>query len=103
MRRILSVVTVLFLCEPVRPQIARHGDIVKYIENPSPIEEYQLAPHVPNGFNPSGYFIRNFEVPGDWKGMKTILHFDSVKATNWVWIRPVNQDLKNMIPLARQS
>lgn len=43
-------------------------------------------PKVPVEFNPAGYYIREFEIPGSWKGRKVVLHFDGVKAGFWVWI-----------------
>ena len=43
-------------------------------------------PNVPLDFNPTGYYIREFEVPGSWEERKTILHFDGVKAAFWVWV-----------------
>ena len=43
-------------------------------------------PHVPVFFNPTGYYIREFEVPESWGNRKVILHFDGVKAGFWVWI-----------------
>ena len=46
-------------------------------------------PHVPVEFNPSAYYIREFEVPGSWKDRKVVLHFDGVKAGFWVWINGV--------------
>ena len=46
MRKILPVFTMLFLCGSVHPQITQYEDIVRYIENPSLVEENQLPPHV---------------------------------------------------------
>ncbi len=43
-------------------------------------------PHVPVAFNPTGYYIREFEVPDSWDGRKVVLHFDGVKAGFWVWV-----------------
>ncbi len=43
-------------------------------------------PHVPVEFNPSGYYIKEFEVPELWNGRKTVLHFDGVKAAFWLWV-----------------
>ncbi len=43
-------------------------------------------PHVPLDFNPTGYYVREFEIPPSWQGRKTVLHFDGVKAGFWVWI-----------------
>ncbi len=46
-------------------------------------------PHVPIEFNPSGYYIREFEVPESWVDRKVVLHFDGVKAGFWVWINGI--------------
>lgn len=43
-------------------------------------------PRVPVTFNPTGCYIREFEVPESWDGRKVVLHFDGVKAGFWVWI-----------------
>ena len=43
-------------------------------------------PMVPIDFNPSGFYIREFNIPEDWTGKKIILHFDGVKAAYWVWV-----------------
>lgn len=43
-------------------------------------------PHVPIDFNPTGYYIREFEVPESWGDRITLLHFDGVKAAFWVWV-----------------
>jgi beta-galactosidase len=43
-------------------------------------------PRVPVDFNPTGFYIREFNVPDDWNGRKMILHFDGVKAAYWVWV-----------------
>ncbi|MGW8314106.1 MAG: glycoside hydrolase family 2 TIM barrel-domain containing protein [Bacteroidales bacterium] len=43
-------------------------------------------PHVPVAFNPTGCYIREFEIPPSWDGRKVVLHFDGVKAGFWVWI-----------------
>ena len=46
-------------------------------------------PHVPVEFNPTGYYIKEFEIPGSWKDRKVVLHFDGVKAGYWVWINGI--------------
>jgi beta-galactosidase len=43
-------------------------------------------PRVPVTFNPTGCYIREFELPDSWDGRKVVLHFDGVKAGFWVWI-----------------
>jgi beta-galactosidase len=43
-------------------------------------------PNVPLEFNPTGCYIREFDIPADWQNRKIFLHFDGVKAAYWVWI-----------------
>ncbi len=56
-----------------------------YRNVPMEFEPYD-PPNVPIDFNPSGYYIREFNLPDSWEGRRTILHFDGVKAACWVWI-----------------
>lgn len=43
-------------------------------------------PKIPLEFNPTGYYIREFNVPESFSGRKTLLHFEGVKAAFWVWV-----------------
>jgi beta-galactosidase len=43
-------------------------------------------PNVPLEFNPTGSYIREFDIPSGWENRKIFLHFDGVKAACWVWI-----------------
>jgi beta-galactosidase len=43
-------------------------------------------PNVPLDFNPTGSYIRTFEIPSNWDGRKVFLHFEGVKTAFWVWI-----------------
>ena len=43
-------------------------------------------PRVPVTFNPTGCYIREFELPDSWDERKVVLHFDGVKAGFWLWI-----------------
>jgi beta-galactosidase len=36
--------------------------------------------------NPVGSYLRDFEVPADWKGMRVILHFGGVRSAMFVWV-----------------
>ncbi len=36
--------------------------------------------------NPVGSYIREFEVPTEWDGMRTILHFGGVRSAMFVWV-----------------
>lgn len=57
-------------------------------------------PRVPITFNPTGCYIREFELPDSWEGRKVVLHFDGVKAGFWVWIngKYVGFDKGSMTP-----
>ncbi len=43
-------------------------------------------PNVPLDFNPTGSYIRTFEIPSNWDGRKVFLNFEGVKTAFWVWI-----------------
>ena len=43
-------------------------------------------PNVPIEFNPTGCYIREFDMPQGWEDRKIFLHFDGVKAAFWVWV-----------------
>jgi beta-galactosidase len=36
--------------------------------------------------NPVGSYVRDFEVPVEWEGMRTILHFGGVRSAMFVWV-----------------
>lgn len=36
--------------------------------------------------NPVGSYLRTFEVPAEWKGMRVILHFGGVSSAMFVWV-----------------
>ena len=43
-------------------------------------------PNVPLDFNPTGSYVRSFEIPDQWDGRKVFIHFEGVKTAFWVWI-----------------
>ncbi len=43
-------------------------------------------PNVPLDFNPTGSYIRTFEVSSDWQDRQVFLHFEGVKTAFWLWI-----------------
>jgi beta-galactosidase len=43
-------------------------------------------PGVPEGFNPTGSYIRSFTLPRSWKGRRVLLHFEGVHSASYVWI-----------------
>ncbi|MZD08743.1 DUF4981 domain-containing protein, partial [Streptomyces sp. SID5785] len=48
-------------------------------------EEAQ-PPAAPTRYNPVGQYRRTFTVPRGWRGRRTFLHFEGVKAAHYVWI-----------------
>jgi beta-galactosidase len=43
-------------------------------------------PLVPDDDNPVGCYIREFDIPSDWKGQNVILHFGGVSSAFYVWL-----------------
>ncbi len=43
-------------------------------------------PRVPHDDNPVGCYKRSFDMPADWVGRRTILHFDGSTAGMYVWV-----------------
>ncbi|MBV6647202.1 MAG: beta galactosidase jelly roll domain-containing protein, partial [Cyclobacteriaceae bacterium] len=43
-------------------------------------------PLVPDHINPTGLYRTYFDVPNEWEERSTLLHFEGVKASFWVWI-----------------
>ncbi len=43
-------------------------------------------PKVGRLWQPVGSYRRTFEVPADWKGRETFLHFDGIMSAGYVWI-----------------
>lgn len=43
-------------------------------------------PNVPLDFNPTGSYIRTFEIPDEWDGRKVFLHFEGVKTFFQLWV-----------------
>jgi len=43
-------------------------------------------PLVPDHLNPTGIYIREFEIPTDWSDREIFIHFEGVKSAYWIWI-----------------
>lgn len=43
-------------------------------------------PRVPRHMNPTGTYIRYFELPPSWSGRRILLNFEGVQSAHWVWI-----------------
>jgi beta-galactosidase len=43
-------------------------------------------PHIPRDINPTGAYIRDFDVPADWDGRSTFLRFEGVTSAYFVWV-----------------
>lgn len=59
-----------------------------YLNVPYPWTGYEKPepPRVPKKFNPVGSYRRDFTVPGNWKGRRTLLSFQGVKSAFFVWV-----------------
>ncbi len=56
-----------------------------YRNVPSAIAPYD-PPHVPDDLNPTGSYVRTFELPEDWDGRRQFLRFEGVTAGFFVWV-----------------
>jgi len=43
-------------------------------------------PKVPDHLNPTGIYIREFEIPEEWNNRRIFVHFEGVKAAYWLWM-----------------
>jgi beta-galactosidase len=43
-------------------------------------------PKAPEDYNPVGSYLRDFDVPSDWKDKQVFLHFGGVSSAQYVWI-----------------
>ncbi|MEV7552028.1 glycoside hydrolase family 2 TIM barrel-domain containing protein [Amycolatopsis sp. NPDC089917] len=43
-------------------------------------------PRVPRDVNPTGAYVRDFDLPGDWTKRRTFLRFDGVTSAYFVWV-----------------
>ncbi|TDD62178.1 DUF4981 domain-containing protein [Kribbella antibiotica] len=43
-------------------------------------------PNVPHDVNPTGAYVRQFDVPKDWQDRKTFLRFEGVTSAYFVWV-----------------
>ncbi len=43
-------------------------------------------PRAPRKYNPVGSYRTTFTLPSDWKGRKTLIHFDGVNSAFYLWI-----------------
>lgn len=43
-------------------------------------------PHIPDYYNPTGCYKRNFQVPQEWIQKEVFLRFEGIKSASYVWI-----------------
>ncbi|MBN2091510.1 DUF4981 domain-containing protein [candidate division KSB1 bacterium] len=43
-------------------------------------------PRVPDHFNPTGCYLKTFDIPATWDGRNIFIHFDGVKSCFWLWM-----------------
>ena len=46
-------------------------------------------PKIPDHLNPTGLYVRDFQVPDDWSDRKIFIHFEGVKSAYWIWVNGV--------------
>ncbi|WP_051267199.1 glycoside hydrolase family 2 TIM barrel-domain containing protein [Nakamurella lactea] len=51
--------------------------------------ENAQPPRAPSKVNPVGQYRRNFDLPADWDGRTTFVHFEGVKAAFYLWVNGV--------------
>jgi beta-galactosidase len=70
-----------------------------YRNVPSEIAPYD-PPLVPDDLNPTGSYVRTFEVPEHWDGRRTLLRFEGVTSGYFVWVngRYIGYDQGGMTP-----
>jgi beta-galactosidase len=75
-----------YICEPSLQ--AKKGISARY--NP---------PYVPSE-NPTGCYVRTFELPGEWKERRIFIHFDGVESAFYLWIngKPVGYSQDSKLP-----
>jgi beta-galactosidase len=58
------------------------------------------APKVPRDVNPTGAYVRGFEVPADWGARRTFLRFEGVTSAYFLWVngRYVGYDQGGYVP-----
>lgn len=45
-----------------------------------------VPPYIPKGDNPVGCYVKEFNLPSDWKNMQLTLHFGGVSSAYYCWI-----------------
>ena len=43
-------------------------------------------PFIPHDLNPTGAYVRTFDIPSSWKGMQVFLRFEKVASASFVWV-----------------
>ncbi|QUH05097.1 beta-galactosidase [Saccharopolyspora erythraea] len=56
-----------------------------YRNVPSEVAPYD-PPNVPDDVNPTGAYVREFEVPADWDGRRQLLRFEGATSGWFVWV-----------------
>lgn len=51
--------------------------------------ENAQPPRAPSKFNPVGQYRRTFDLPADWDGRTTFVHFEGVKSAFYLWVNGV--------------
>ena len=43
-------------------------------------------PYPPEEYNPTGMYVREFDIPANWASRQVFLHFEGVKSASFVWV-----------------
>jgi beta-galactosidase len=46
-------------------------------------------PKVPDHLNPTGLYVKEFQIPDEWDNRKIFIHFEGVKSAYWVWVNGI--------------
>ncbi|MEZ5197882.1 MAG: glycoside hydrolase family 2 TIM barrel-domain containing protein [Bacteroidales bacterium] len=57
-----------------------------YVNQPYEWTSDPQPPKVPHDYNPVGSYLRNFDVPDNWKDKQVFIHFGAVKSAFFIWI-----------------
>ncbi len=72
---------------PVPSNWEREGhDVPIYVNSAYEWTSNPNPPEIPHEYNPVGSYIREFEIPADWKNDEVYIHFGAVKSAFYLWI-----------------
>ena len=57
-----------------------------YLNHPYEFSYDPDPPNIPDGYNPVGSYRKEFILPEDWGGQRTVIHFGAVKSAFFIWV-----------------